>query len=305
MWNHAILKQKFNAKQVWVSLKERSKQMKRAKNNSQRTVFFISDSTGITAETLGRSLLSQFPKLKFKKFTIPYVNSADKAREIAERINQTSRADQTRALVFSTLADPEIRSIMANCDGLFMDFFDILIGTLEQELQSKYAKEIGKSHNISNLNSYEQRIAAINFSLNTDDGIATKNYKEADIILIGVSRCGKTPTCLYLALKFGIYAANYPITEENLTKNKLPKILIHHKKKLFGLTISAERLHEIRQQRIPNSKYAELSQCQKELRIVEQMFKDANIPYLNSTAFSIEEIAAKIMAAKKISRHLL
>jgi len=269
----------------------------------KHTAFFISDSTGITAETLGKALLSQFPKIKFKKLTIPYVNSLDKARETVMQINQVSRKDQAKVLVFSTLANPEMRSILADCDGMVMDFFDILIGPLEEELQSKYAKEVGKLHKMPDLKTYDARIAAIDFALNADDGINVKNYKNADVILIGVSRSGKTPTCLYLALKFAIRAANYPITEENINISHLPKDLIPYRKKLFGLTITSARLHEIREQRRPNSSYAKLAQCQKELKTVEQIFKKEKIPYLDSTAFSIEELATKITQIKKITRH--
>jgi regulator of PEP synthase PpsR (kinase-PPPase family) len=269
----------------------------------KHTAFFISDSTGITAETLGKALLSQFPKIKFNKITIPYVNSLDKAREAVTQINKTSRKYQTRPLIFSTLANPEIRSILADCNGFVMDFFDILIGPLEEELKSKYAKEIGKLHKMPDLKTYDARIAAIDFALNTDDGIGVKDYKNADVILIGVSRSGKTPTCLYLALKFAISAANYPITEENINIAHLPKELIPYRKKLFGLTITPTRLHDIREQRRPHSNYAKFDQCQKELTTVEQMFAKEKIPYLDSTVFSIEELATKITQIKKIPRH--
>jgi len=268
----------------------------------RRTAFFISDSTGITAETLGRSLLTQFQELEFDQTTIPYVNTVEKAKEVLERINQASRDTKTKVLVFSTLADPKMRTIFSNCDCLFIDFFDTFIPALEEELHSKYAEKIGELHKIANFKTYDQRVAAIEFALNTDDGVGINNYKNADIVLIGVSRCGKTPTSLYLALKFGLFAANYPITDEDLTIATLPKSLLPHKEKLFGLTITAQRLHEIRQQRKPKSTYASLPQCQKELSMVEKIFKRANIPFLNSTTFSIEEIATKIMTIKKIKR---
>lgn len=269
----------------------------------KRTAFFISDSTGITAETLGHSLLTQFPQCEFEQITIPYINNVEKAREALIRINQTSQADQAKAIVFSTLANPEIRSIVADCNGMFIDIFNLFVPALEEELRSKYSQQIGKSHNIANFANYDARVSAIEFSLNTDDGIGINNYDNADLILVGVSRCGKTPTCLYLALKFGIFAANYPITDEDMLNPYLPKKLQAYKEKIFGLIISPERLHEIRQERRPDSNYAAIEQCKKELNIVEQMFKKDNIPYLNSTTFSIEEIATKIMSLKKMRRH--
>jgi len=266
-----------------------------------RVAFFISDSTGITAETLGRSLLTQFQELEFDQTTIPYVNTTEKAKEVLEQINQAGRDSKTKVLVFSTLANPKMREILANCNCMFIDFFDVFIPPLEEELHSKYAQKVGELHKIANLKTYDLRVAAVEFALNTDDGVGVKNYKDADIILIGVSRCGKTPTSLYLALKFSLFAANYPIVDGDLTVS-LPKNLRPYKDKLFGLTISAQRLHEIRQQRKPDSNYASLSLCKKELSTVEKIFEHFNIPFLNSTTFSIEEIATKIMAVKKIKR---
>jgi regulator of PEP synthase PpsR (kinase-PPPase family) len=270
----------------------------------KRTAFFISDSTGITAETMGHSLLTQFPQFEFTQLAIPYVNTPEKAYEVLAKIDQASQDGQAKALVFSTLANPEIRNIIANCNGMFIDLFDMLAEPLEQELNSKYAQKVGKSHNIKNFQTYDTRIAAIDFALNTDDGVGINHYTDANLILVGVSRCGKTPTCLYLALKFGIFAANYPITDEDMAAPHLPQALQLYPEKLFGLIITADRLHEIRQQRQPNSNYAAIQQCQRELTHVENMFKRNNIPYLNSTNFSIEEIATKIMSQKKIKRHL-
>jgi [pyruvate, water dikinase]-phosphate phosphotransferase / [pyruvate, water dikinase] kinase len=270
----------------------------------KRTVFYISDSTGITAETLGHSLITQFPQFEFEQIAIPYVNSLAKAQEVALQINQTSKADKVKVIVFSTLVKPEIRNVFIACDCLFMDFFDILIGPLEEELKSKYAQDIGKFHTISNIKAYDARIAAIDFALKTDDGISLKDYNSAELILLGVSRSGKTPTCLYLALKFGIFAANYPLTEEDLASNKLPETLLAYKDKLFGLIITPERLQQIRQQRMPNSKYASMEQCQKELKAAKHMLDNVAVPYLESTSFSIEEIAAQIITKKQLKRHL-
>jgi regulator of PEP synthase PpsR (kinase-PPPase family) len=270
----------------------------------KRTVFYISDSTGITAETLGHSLITQFPQFEFEQVAIPYINSLTRAHEVASQINEASQINQTKSIVFSTLVKPEIRNAFIACDCLFMDFFDILIGPLEEELQSKYAQDIGKFHTISNVKAYDARIAAIEFALKTDDGVNTKDYSNAELILLGVSRSGKTPTCLYLALKFGIFAANYPLTEEDLAADGLPAELLIYKNKLFGLLITPERLQQIRHQRMPNSKYSSLEQCQRELKITKQMLNNAAVPYLESTSFSIEELAAQIMVQKALKRHL-
>ncbi len=268
----------------------------------KRKAFFISDSTGITAETLGHSILAQFPNIKFEQKTIPYINSIEKAEEVVTQINAASTEDKAKALVFSTLANTEVRDLVKNCDALFMDFFDILMEPIETELKAKYAQDVGKFHGISDTNTYDKRIAAIDFALNTDDGVGVKNYDKADVILVGVSRCGKTPTCLYMALLFGVLAANYPITEEDIHSAALPEALQDHTDKIFGLTINPERLQTIRQQRRPDSTYASLEQCKKELSTVQQMFRNYGVPYLDSTSFSIEELATKIMAQRGLKR---
>lgn len=270
----------------------------------KRSVFYISDSTGITAETLGHSLITQFPQFTFEQIAIPYITSLEKAQEVIIQINKASQINQTKSIVFSTLVKPEIRNVFIESDCLFMDFFDRLIGPLEEELQSKYAQNVGKFHTINNVNTYYTRIAAIEFALKTDDGINVKDYNKAELILLGVSRSGKTPTCLYLALKFGIYISNYPLTEEDLVSDQLPTSLLPYKNKLFGLIITPERLHQIRQQRMPDSKYSSLAQCQKELKITKQMLTKFSVPYLESTSFSIEELAAQIMVQKSLKRHL-
>lgn len=270
----------------------------------KRAAFFISDSTGITAETLGHSLLTQFPQFEFEQRTIPYVNSEEKAHEVLDQINAATEKNQAKSLIFSTLAQNPIREIVKQADGLFMDFFDLLMGPLETELQAKYAHDIGKFHSILDTNRYDQRIAAVEFALNTDDGVGLKHYEDADVILVGVSRCGKTPTCLYMALVFGILAANYPITEEDMGAIALPKPLRAHADKVFGLTIDVDRLQAIRTQRRADSIYASKEQCQKELDVVQKIYRNYGIPYLDSTAFSIEELATKIMAKKGIQRRL-
>ena len=270
----------------------------------KRTVFFISDGTGITAQTLGHSLITQFDQIEFAQVAIPYIDTPEKAHAVFERINLTHQQDGQKPLVFSTLVNANIYHIIQKCTGLCLDFFQTFIVPLEVELNTPSSHSIGRSHS-SNKKAYTSRIDAINFTLSTDDGINTHQYKEAELILVGVSRSGKTPTSLYLALQYGIRTANYPITEEDFDAHQLPKILLPYRQKLFGLTIEPNRLHAIRTERRPSSRYASLEQCQHELRIVEQLFMQANIPYLNTTKLSIEEIATKIMVSLGIERQLL
>jgi len=270
----------------------------------KRKVYFISDGTGITAESLGQSLLTQFDKIEFETQTLPYINTAKKADEVIAEI--TIQAEG-RPIVFSTLVDKNIRSQFQAASFLCMDLFHTFISPLEQELKMESSHTIGKTHgvNVKNYNNYMLRMSAVNYVLSNDDGANIHEYAHADVILLGVSRCGKTPTCLYLAMQFGIHAANYPITEDEINMSKLPEHLKDYKKKIFGLTIEPHRLNQIRQERRPNSQYANLRQCQYEVREVETLFKREKLPYIDTTSRSIEEISTQIMSACGLKRRLM
>lgn len=271
-------------------------------NTTARSVFFVSDRTGITAENLGHALLTQFSALEFEHHSLPFIDSENKARYAAGIINETAQASQQQPLVFSTLIDDTYRRIIAASQANIIDFFDAFIKPLEMVLQTPSSHAQGLSHGISNEVVYMSRMDAINFALKNDDGISTKEYKDADIILIGVSRSGKTPTCLYLAMQFGLRAANYPLTETDMSGEALPKILQPYQKKLFGLTIGAERLRMIREIRRQNSEYASMTQCQKETRLFNSLLQQESIPHIDSSHISVEEIATSIIQLMKINR---
>ncbi len=268
----------------------------------KRHVFMISDGTGITAENLGNSLITQFGDIEFEKQTIPYIDTVEKAKNLTQRINQCYQDTGTKPLLFITLINPDIVKIIKKAHATLFDLFNTFLDPLEKELNTKSSYTVGKAHAVSNTQSYTARIDAIDYTLSHDDGIKAGDYSRSDIILIGVSRCGKTPSCLYMALHFGILAANYPFTEEDLTNFTLPDVLRPYKDKLFGLTIDLDRLQQIRNERRPNSRYSSTEQCRRELSEVEAMYRRENIPYLNSTRFSIEEIATKILASAGIKR---
>src|SRR6218665_67967 len=270
----------------------------------KRTAFFISDGTGITAETLGQSLLAQFETISFTKLTRPYIDSGNKARAMVQQINTAAEKDGARPIIFDTLVNQGIRDILAESEGFMIDIFSTFLAPLEQELTSHSSYSVGKSHSISHNSNYMERIEAVNFALDNDDRARTHYYDKADLILVGVSRCGKTPTCLYMALQYGIRAANYPLTEEDMERLQLPNALKPYKDKLFGLTIDPDRLTAIRNERKPNSRYASFAQCEFEVREVEQLLRRENIPYINSTHFSVEEISAKILVEKGVERRL-
>lgn len=270
----------------------------------KRYVFFLSDGTGITTETLGLSLLTQFPQIEFITETIPYVNSKEKAQEVVEQVNQAAKSSGAQPIIFATFANPDIRNQIAGCKGLLLDFLQTFIGILEQTLGTQSSHGVGLSHGVVDYEKYKLRIEAVNFCLATDDGANVHRYEEADLILVGVSRCGKTPTSLYLALQYGIFVANYPITEDDLIHNQLPISLQDYKHKLFGLTIDLERLILVRHERRPASRYASYEQCNKELQAVEKLFMREKIGYLNSTHLSVEELSTRILAFMRIHRRL-
>ena len=272
--------------------------------NTQRTAFFISDGTGITAERLGHSLITQFDHISFKTQTLPYVNTIDKAKAVVSKIEKTSHEENMAPIVFATIVDNEIREIISRSSGFYLDFFHTFVDRLESELNTKAQSAVGRSHAVRSNEEYTTRIDSVNFALQYDDGVSTRGFPLADIILVGVSRCGKTPTCLYLALQFGIRAANYPITEEDLNVLDLPNSLRNFHSKIVGLSIEPERLQGIRQKRRPNSRYSDLEQCQHEVKMVEALFKKAQIPFLHSTHLSIEELSTQILAMTGISRRL-
>lgn len=268
--------------------------------NKKRTAFFVSDRTGITAESLGNSLLSQFDNIDFQKITLPFVDSLEKARDALAQINETAQLEGQRPIVISTLTVPAIRNIIEQGDALILDLFEIFITPLENELGEHSSHKIGKARSTGG--NYTTRIDAVNYALSHDDGGISRDLHRADIILVGVSRCGKTPTSLYLALQFGIYAANYPLVPEDFSANVLPPALKSLQGKLFGLTIQAERLQQIRAERSPNSRYAALDNCRFETGQAESLMRQAGIPCLDVTSKSVEEIATTILHQAGLKR---
>jgi len=269
--------------------------------SAARTVFFVSDGTGITAETFGHSVLTQF-ELRFRQIRLPFIDTLDKAYDAVRKINEAFEADGQRPIIFSTLVKTELSNVIRQCKGMHMDLIQTFVAPLEQELNVKSTHTIGRSHNIVDSEEYKNRIEAINFSLAHDDGQSHKNLASADVILVGVSRSGKTPTSLYLAMQYGIKAANYPLIPDDFERGKLPSALYEFKSKIFGLSITPERLSEIRNERRAGSKYASLENCRYEVNEAEMMMKREGIRWLSSTTKSIEEISTTILQEIKPNR---
>lgn len=270
----------------------------------KRSVFFVSDGTAITAETLGHSLLAQFPNVDFDIHIIPYISSEEAATNVVAEINLRAQQDGQKPLVFDTLVDPYVRDIINTANAINLDVFEGLISKLSEELGTPPTTLVGQTHAVTDSESYKARIDAVHFALDNDDGARTRHYDKVDLILIGVSRSGKTPTSIYLSLQFGIRVANYPLTEEDLDDNRLPAVLRAHKQKLFGLMIDAERLVAIRSERKANSRYASFSQCQMELRAIEGIYISEGIKYLNVSEMSIEEISTRVLQMTGLKRRI-
>ena len=273
-------------------------------SQTHRIAFFISDGTGITAEILGHSLLSQFEGIGFTQRVMPFVDSIEKAERCLVEIEEAVRRDGSRPILFTTLVNPEVRSVIRRSNCLVLDFFESFLDPLEAELGCQSSHTIGRSHAAADRKEYRDRMEAINFAMAHDDGVSSRDLDTADVILIGVSRSGKTPTCLYLALQFGVKAANYPLIPDDFERDALPRPLLPHRNKLFGLTIGPERLSEIRNERRPGSKYASLDNCRGEVSDAERLMARYGIPALNSTTRSIEEIATKILQEARIERRV-
>ncbi len=263
---------------------------------SERTVFFVSDGTGITAETFGNSILAQFPT-KPRHVRRPFIDSVEKAMAVVQEINDVAQREGERPIVFITLVRDEVREVVTaqSCKGFVMDMFRAFVEPLEEELGLKSSHRIGRFSDASQSTEYHDRIEAINFSLVHDDGQSSRNLDLAEVILVGVSRSGKTPTSLYLAMQHGIKAANYPLIPEDFDRGRLPGALIPHKAKCFGLTIDPERLAQIRHERKPDSRYASLENCRHEVAEAQSMMRREGIQWLSSTHKSIEEIATTIL----------
>ena len=271
--------------------------------NPSRTIFIISDGTGITVEHVVHTLATQFDEMCCDTVVRPFVNDHDKIDAVKRELGRAAERDGARPVVFASIVDEELRALLRSTDTHFFDLFDTFLPPLSAAIGIAYSDHIGLSHSIGNPEQYDRRVDAVNFALNYDDGSRYKGLENADLILIGVSRCGKTPTCLYLAMQYTVRAANFPLTEDDFMLGRLPEPLRPHRDRLFGLTIAPERLHRIREERRPGSNYASLAQCRSEVAAAEGVYLSEGIRYLDSTSVSIEELAIEIMQQVGVERH--
>lgn len=267
---------------------------------NMRTAFYISDGTALTAEAFGHALLSMFP-IELKHKTLPFIDTQDKAEQVCRQIKLALTEDGEPPIIFHTFVNEKLKARIIDCGGIAYDFLEQFKGSIEAELGIAAQPKTHRTHGVHK--NYNFRVDAINYALDNDDGKKLNQLDLADLILIGVSRTGKTPTSLYLALQYGIKVANYPITDDDdFERLALPRELKLQRHKLFGLTLNTQRLHEIRSGRRNGSQYASLQQCRFELQEVEKLYRREAIPFINSTHFSVEEIAAKILAKTNLER---
>ncbi len=272
------------------------------RQNQQRCVFLFSDRTGITVENLVRALFGQFDDVVVERIFKPFIDTPEKMQIAVNEVNETVRRDGVAPLVYSSMVDEVLRHQLKQCHAPVFDIFDQFLPALSDQLHMPSVHHVGRAHGMGDPQLYDRRVGAVNFALNFDDGARLKGLDEADLILIGVSRSGKTPTSLYLAMQFAVMAANYPLIEEDLESDKLPAVLKPYRHKLIGLTIAPDRLHRIRQERRSGSRYASLQQCRYEVGAAESMFNLQQIAYLDSTRYSIEELAVEVMQIAQIER---
>jgi hypothetical protein len=268
-----------------------------------RLVYIVSDGTGITAENFSQSILAQF-EASFKQIRIPFVDTVDKAHDAVMQINNAD-PKYGQAIVFTTLVNPEVNQVVSKANALVLDMFQTFVAPLEQTLGMRSTHAINRLHHNADTDAYKNRIEAINYSLAHDDGQSNQNLADANVILVGVSRVGKTPTSLYLAMQYGLKAANYPLIPEDFERGQLPKDLLPHKQKIYGLTIDADRLCEIRNERRPGSNYAKLENCRYEINEATSMMRRESIPWVSTTSKSIEEIATTILQAIRSDKNIL
>lgn len=275
--------------------------MEESDKKMKQQVFLVSDSTGITVEALGQSLLAQFRQMSFEVNTYRYVDTVEKIDKICRKVAESTHISSYKPIILSTLVEGPLRTRLQTADAHVFDIMGDFITPLEEIFHTRASPSLGHTHGQQENSRYQHRMDAVNYALINDDGVTVRHLERADIILIGPSRSGKTPTCLYLAMQYGIYAANYPLVGEDFDLMILPEVLLKHKSRLFGLAISPARLHEIREARRADSEYASLKQCQYEVNQVNILYKEHHIPTCDVTRRSVEEIATRILPHLSVS----
>ncbi|GAA1973638.1 pyruvate, water dikinase regulatory protein [Microbacterium pumilum] len=266
---------------------------------SGRAAYFVSDSTGITAETLGSALLANFPGVAFQRHTIPFVDTVEGARNVVKDIER-SLQNGARPIIFATVKSAEILAELRMSGSVIIDLLGGHLTELEDALGTTASEQLGQYHGVGDIERYFARMRAVEYAIEHDDGQSMRALDIADVIIIAPSRCGKTPTTMYLALQYGLLVANYPLTDDDFPSDGLPKTVARHVEKCFGLTTTPLRLSQVRHERRPSSTYSSLAQCTLELRRAEDLYRRNRVPFLNSSTKSVEEMSAVIMQSMRL-----
>jgi regulator of PEP synthase PpsR (kinase-PPPase family) len=262
-------------------------------------VFFLSDSTGISAETMGNAMLIQFPDLRFERTLIPFISSVEDAQRVVAQLDATLESSPRPPLVFATAASDEVRLELLRTRCPIIDFFGLHMERVEAILDAHGVHAAARLHGVGDIKRYNSRMQAVEYTIEHDDGQSVRSLEKADVILLAPSRCGKTPTAMYLALQHGLFVANYPIVPEDLESNELPSPVRSLRDRCFGLTTTPQRLSAVRQERRPDSRYASLDQCTYELRRTEAIFQLYDLPVVDSSTRSVEEISTVVLQGLK------
>lgn len=269
---------------------------------SSKDIYYISDSSGILVTNLGQALICQFPEVNFYEEKFSYIRTVTEAKKIMAHI--LKRSGGRRPIIFSTILDPEVRAVFDSPEVEYFEAYGRFLERLETCLETEAVREPGIARNPSDL-ALNMRVDAIHFCLDHDDGTKAGEYDEADVILLGVSRVGKTPVAVFLATQMGLKSANFPLTAEYLNRYQVPETIRQNLSRVVALTTSPEQLHSAREKRYPGSRYARLSTCVEELKLAEHLYLKSNIPVVSSAGRSIEETATQVTQQLGIAKKYL
>ncbi len=266
---------------------------------NSKDVYYISDSTGILATNLGQALLCQFPEINFHEEHLPFIRTVEEARQALAYILESSGG--RRPIVFSTIMDREIMAVFDVPEVEFFDAYELFLSRLEECLEARALRVPGFSRQADNV-TMARRVEAIHFTLDHDDGVRPSEYDQAQVILLGVSRTGKTPASVYLATQLGLKVANFPLTGDTLARGQLPEGVLGNLRRAVGLTTRPEVLQQVRRKRYPDSRYASLTTCIDEIEQAKRVFARYRLPVVDTAGKSIEEIATQVLQELGISK---
>ncbi|EGF92012.1 hypothetical protein ABI_04440 [Asticcacaulis biprosthecium C19] len=257
-------------------------------------VHLISDSTGETLNALAKAAAARFEGI------LPIEHLYVLIRSEKQMARSLTEIESSPGIVLHTIIDPELRNMLEmRCRELdipSIGVLDPLVVAFSRHLGAAVSKRVGAQHNLDN--EYFERIEALNYAIAHDDGAMADKLRQADVVLVGVSRTSKTPTCIYLAHR-GIKAANIPLVPGRDPPNELDELDIPL---IVGLIASPERLVSIRKNRLLTlnddrpSTYTDTDAVREEIIRARRLFERKGWPVIDVTRRSIEETSATIIS---------